>query len=52
MKHRSIIIKTSLHLLPFWVLMAVSHVSCGQKAFERELKRLYKETVPLVKSEE
>lgn len=39
-------------MLPFWVLMAVSHVSCGQKAFERELKRLYKETVPLVKSEE
>ncbi len=39
-------------ILPLMVMLAMVHASCGQKAFEKELKRLYKETVPLVKSDE
>ncbi|MDW3197583.1 MAG: rhodanese-like domain-containing protein [Cytophagales bacterium] len=41
-----------IRILPLAIMVAMVHVSCGQKAFEKELKRLYKETVPLVKSEE
>lgn len=39
-------------IMPIAIMVAMVHVSCGQKAFEKELKRLYKETVPLVKSDE
>lgn len=39
-------------ILPAIILLAAVHSSCGQKAFEKELARLYKETVPLIKSEE
>lgn len=33
------------------VMVACVHVSCGQKAFEKQLEVLYKDTVPLVKSD-
>lgn len=39
-------------IAPIIVLLTIAHSSCGQKAFDKELKRLYKETVPLIKSEE
>lgn len=43
---------TWFRIAPQIVMLAIVHSSCGQKAFEKELQRLYKETVPLVKSEE
>ena len=43
---------TWLRIAPLILMLAIVHSSCGQKAFEKELQRLYKETVPLVKSED
>ena len=43
---------TRLRITTLILLVITGHQSCGQKNFEKELKRLYKETVPLIKSEE
>lgn len=41
-----------IRFIPMLAFVAFVHCSCGQKAFEKELERLYEKTVPLVKSEE
>ena len=41
-----------IYFFPALLFMTLMHPSCGQKAFEQELNRLYKNSVPLVKSEE
>ena len=44
--------KSWFHILLLFTITVMTHVSCGQHTLDQELALLYKETVPLIKSNE